>query len=380
MPERLSLPEGLAPIWLEGIVTQEYERDTLPLLFASDEVFQEYYDALLRDDPDNAPALERIRATNRQARQERAEGFWQECLTSLARCVHLRRVCYDDSDYQYTAAQLHHILSIYSFASFFLSEAKSAQPNIRQGLLARAFELFTKTENAAKEVQNPHHRRFLRAVVANNVANYFHLRGKHKAAAQQVAKARQLWMQARIPRGKVYYQVREYSALCYKEDWDSAVKGLKASLSNAPTGDNADDHVLRAKAAEEDEGKAPVRFEIQVAGNPMPMADAIQIAGAHNLSVACVGQRRHKEAAEWIAKEIAQKVKAASGAGPAGMAAQAEKSKAAIQSAEGAAAWAAAVQKSQAAAATAHQSAKASYLQLVGKARSSAESMGSRSK
>eukprot|EP00756_Hemistasia_phaeocysticola_P065650 Hpha_TRINITY_DN8701_c0_g1::TRINITY_DN8701_c0_g1_i1::g.45358::m.45358 len=305
MPERLGLPEGLNPIWLEGIVTQEYERDTLPLLFASDEVFYEYYDALVREDPDNEAAIERIRATNRQARQERAEGFWQECLANLARCVHLRRVCYDDNDYQYTAAQLHHVLSIYSFASFFLSEAKSAQPNLRQGLLARAFELFTKAGETAADVQNAHHRRFLRAVVANNLANYFHLRGKHKAAAQQVAKARQLWGSARVPRGKAYFVVREHSALCYNESWDDAVKGLKGCVSSMPApNENGDERGQKPKGTEEDSGNAPVRFEIQVAANPMPMADAVQIVAAHNLSVSCVGQRKYKEAAEWCQRAM----------------------------------------------------------------------------
>eukprot|EP01062_Namystynia_karyoxenos_P069543 TRINITY_DN65021_c0_g1_i1.p1 TRINITY_DN65021_c0_g1~~TRINITY_DN65021_c0_g1_i1.p1 ORF type:complete len:573 (+),score=148.62 TRINITY_DN65021_c0_g1_i1:90-1808(+) len=304
----LALPSGIHPIWLEGAVTQEYERDTLPLLFAPEEQFKEYYEALTRQYPAHTAKLEQIRQRNRQARSQRAEGFWQECLHSLMHCVQQRRIIFDDNEFQYTAAQIHFVLSIYSFASFYLTESRNADPELRAGLQARAFDLFKRADLAARDVEQPQHRRYLLAVVSNNLANYFYRRRKMKAAAQQVQLSVKHWRLARVPRNTSYFRAREASALCFAERWADAARELNSWAASVqfPSADEGEEPAPAEKEAppEEDYGAAPVRFQVQLVGNPMPIADACQIVVSHNLAVAYIGLRRYKEAAEWCQKAM----------------------------------------------------------------------------
>eukprot|EP01065_Artemidia_motanka_P002068 TRINITY_DN1094_c1_g3_i4.p1 TRINITY_DN1094_c1_g3~~TRINITY_DN1094_c1_g3_i4.p1 ORF type:complete len:540 (+),score=42.70 TRINITY_DN1094_c1_g3_i4:518-2137(+) len=306
-----TLPEGIQPIWLEGVLTQEYERDTLPLLFASDDVFQEYYDVLVRATPHMKATLEQIRTVNKRAREQRAEGFWQECLKSLAHCTHLRRSVFDDSDFQYTAAVVHHVLSVYSFASFFLSEARAAPSAQRVGLLSRSFELLKLADSLTAQVRNTTHRAYLRAAIANHLANYFFRRKKPKAAAQQVSLALRHWQRARLSRASNYFLARDASALCFAERWEDAAKALSACarcFANASTDAVADDFQSSKGRPEDEEqatgGSAPVRFDVQLAGNPMSITDAAQIVVSHNHAVSCVGLRRYREAAEWCQRAM----------------------------------------------------------------------------
>eukprot|EP00754_Rhynchopus_humris_P045498 Rhum_TRINITY_DN4962_c0_g1::Rhum_TRINITY_DN4962_c0_g1_i1::g.16194::m.16194 len=167
----LSLPEGVRPIWLEGVVSTEYERDTLPLLFSSDDVFNEYYEVLSSKNESFRQPLEMIKARNKRARDQRASGYWQECLDTLAQCLHLRRCVFSDDDFQYTAAVKHHLLSVLNFATYFLKETRTLQSKAnREGILAKAFQLFKQAEAAAQQVECAHHRAFFRAAVATNMS------------------------------------------------------------------------------------------------------------------------------------------------------------------------------------------------------------------
>ena len=95
-----SLPDEVKPIWVEGVVTSEYERDTLPLFFSPDNVFEEYYDRLCEKNPLLAPAIKQVQVRNVQAREQRAAGLTLYVVvvmlhTKLSQrastCIHMRR-------------------------------------------------------------------------------------------------------------------------------------------------------------------------------------------------------------------------------------------------------------------------------------------------
>eukprot|EP00659_Diplonema_papillatum_P015614 gene15614-23832_t len=222
-----SLPDGVRPMWLEGVVTSEYERDTLPLLFSPDEVFNEYYEVLAQKNPSFRRPLEMIHARNAKAREQRSSGYWQECLNVLSQCLHLRRCIFDDDDFQYVAAAHHYVLSILNFATFFLNQSRTAStPALREGILAKAFQLFKQAEEASKQTANPQHSSFLRAIVANNMANYLYRRRRMKAACQQTTIALKHWSRCRVGPGTAFFIARDATSLCFAGKWEEAAKAL----------------------------------------------------------------------------------------------------------------------------------------------------------
>ena len=226
----LSLPEGVRPIWLEGVLNSEYERDTLPLLFSSDDVFNEYYDVLTTKNETFRQPLDLIKARNKRAREQRSGGYWQECLDTLAQCLHLRRCVFSDDDFQYTAAVKHHVLTTLNFATFFLKESRTvASKANREGILAKAFQLFKQAEEAAKLVELPHHSAFFRAAVATNLSNYFFRRNKVKAACQQSVNALKHWGRCKVTYASSFFIARDAVTLCFCERWEEAAKALAAA-------------------------------------------------------------------------------------------------------------------------------------------------------
>ena len=305
MADTLQLPAEARPLWIEGIFTSEFERDTLPLLFSSDRIFDEYYDALIKKNPHVSVALEQIRARNAQARQQRADGFWQDCVDSLSHCVHLRRCVFEETDFQFSAAQKHAILSMLNIATYFLKESKS-----NDAMMMRAFELFKKAETAVNEVRHKEDRLFLKSVVDNNFATYFARRKKYKAAAQRAQIGLRAWAALRIRKYELYFAVLRGSGEVWSNRFDEALKLLQQALPLAPAED-AEGGEGGAKEpddpdAEEQDGSnvAPVRFSIQVLNCGVGVVEASNIALHHNIAIALIGQRRYKDAAPWCAKAM----------------------------------------------------------------------------
>eukprot|EP00756_Hemistasia_phaeocysticola_P065580 Hpha_TRINITY_DN8647_c0_g1::TRINITY_DN8647_c0_g1_i1::g.168562::m.168562 len=285
----LSLPEGVQPVWFEGVLTSEFERETLPLLFASDEVFEEYYTELIRGHPHITQALEQVRTRNKAARAQKAEGFWGECLTTLAQCAHLRRCIFDDDDFQYTTAVTHYVLSVLNFASYFVKESRQLAGTQKDVLLGRAYDLFKRAEEATQEVLHPGTRSFLRAAVANNFANYFWRRGKVKAAVQHAIRAQRYWLKSKVGRSSEYFAMREAVAFCFQERWDAAASALTAA----------------AEEKQAAEGRPPpVRFAIQLMASPLALEETSRLLIYHNLAVALVGQRKYRDAAQWSQRAV----------------------------------------------------------------------------
>eukprot|EP00755_Sulcionema_specki_P034066 Sspe_Gene.20855::Locus_7698_Transcript_1_2_Confidence_0.800_Length_1706::g.20855::m.20855 len=290
----LTLPTGIQPIWLEGVITSEYERDTLPLLFSPDDIFNEYYDVLTAKNEHISNGLYQIRTRNIKARKQRAEGYWQECLESLAQCLHLRRCIFDDDDFQYMAAVKHYVLSVLNFASFFVKESRQTlNPAARNGILSKGFELFKQAEEATQQVEVPHEREFFRAVVASNFANYYFRRKRVKAACQQVTRALKHWKRARVSQGTSFMIARDAITLCFTEKWEEACKALHHAVTAAQVAEEEEG------AGKDDQANLPIRFNTQLLFNPIPIAEAMPLVLHHNLSVAYIGARKYKEAMQW---------------------------------------------------------------------------------
>jgi hypothetical protein len=185
------LPPEVRPLWIEAAFTAEYERDTLPLLFASERIFSEYYDALGQKNRSLSSAIEQIRQENAAARSYRVEGMWRESIEALMRCVELRRAVFDSQDFQYVASLRHCILSMLNFASYFMKEAGS---DSESSMLSRAFELLKRAEEASARFTDNVDKLFFRALVENNFALYFMKRKLLKAAAQRLQLGAKAWL------------------------------------------------------------------------------------------------------------------------------------------------------------------------------------------
>lgn len=317
MADSLNLPPEVKPLWIEGLFTSEYERDTLPLLFATDKVFGDYYDALKEKNSSLAVAIDQIRERNTLARMERQEGMWMECVDSLLYCANLRKAIFAETDFQFTAAQKHHIMSLLNFATFFLRESNNAK--VREAMLMRSYELFKKAEEAVAFVRNREDRYFIKTAVENNYSVYFAKRKKYCAASQRIQLALRAWNPLRLHEHRFYFAVQRHTGDLYSGRVDDAIVGLKqatlliskkrlqALLSPArargdhevadPSISSDDDEVPTGEAA-----VAPFRYTIHVLNSGLDATAAAVIAVHHNLAIALIAQRRYREAVAWVSK------------------------------------------------------------------------------
>ena len=298
----LQLPPEVRPLWLDGVFASELERDTLPLLFATDRIFDEYYDALTQKNAHVSVALQQIRERNTLARQQCTAGLWQDCTESLLHCVHLRRCLFEETDFQYLAAQKHCLLTLVSFATYFLK--KSDEPKIRDAMLMRAFELFKKAEAVCGDITDLNEQHFFRAYVENNFATYFAKRGKHKAGAQRMLIALKAWSKVGIRSFDLYFSVQKGAGECWSNRFESALEVLKAAMQFAPPADGVPvDAAVPAEVLTGDK-VPPVRHSLILMSSPLPIQDAALVSLHYNIAVALIGLRRYKEAAPWCAEAM----------------------------------------------------------------------------
>jgi len=303
------LPDEVKPIWVEGVLTSEYERDTLPLLFSTNEVFQEYYDALCEKNPPLAAAIKQVQLRNLQAREQRAAGYWQECLASLSQCIHLRRCIFEDDHFQYTGAVNHFLLSVLNFASFFLRESAN-DPKTKEVMLIRAFDLFKKSQDSLNSVSHIGHRAFFKAMISNNFANYFHRRRKEKAASQCTLDAMKAFSRSRVSAYAFYFQLSAATSYVSSGRFDDAIRKLQSALGlieQSLDGSNEDEYYDPYDKG--GPGPAPpIRFTVQMLFSDMPIMAACELACCHNMAAAYAGLHKYDQVAQWCgrAMQVAQ--------------------------------------------------------------------------
>lgn len=321
MAESLNLPPEVRPLWIEGLFTSEFERDTLPLLFASDKVYNEYYDAIRSKNSSMSIAIDQIKERNTLARMERQEGMWMECVDSLLYCANLRKAIFAETDFQYLAAQKHHIMSLLNFATFFLRESNIAKT--KEAMLMRSYELFKKAEEAVAHVRNREDRCFLKTAIENNYSVYFAKRKKYCAAAQRIQLAVRAWAPLKLQDHRFYFAVQRSSGDLWSGRVDDAILGLKQAMAmlskskleklhspprqrgdhelSADTDSSSDDEPV---AAAPEAHHAPFRYTIHVVNSGLDATAAASIAVHHNLAIALIAQRRYREAIGWVAKTL----------------------------------------------------------------------------
>jgi hypothetical protein len=183
----LQLPREVRPVWLEGVMTSQFELDTLPLLFSQEGLYAEYYEALIRKNSHINGQLAELKKFNDEARSNRDQGLWQECIQLLWKCLELRKILFEGKDLQVMAAQKHYIMTLVNFATFFLKEGGSGHSAADEAMYYRSFGVFKQAEDATNMIEDRVDRMFLKAVVANNFATYYARRKKQKAAAQKIS-------------------------------------------------------------------------------------------------------------------------------------------------------------------------------------------------
>eukprot|EP01062_Namystynia_karyoxenos_P058104 TRINITY_DN4945_c7_g1_i1.p1 TRINITY_DN4945_c7_g1~~TRINITY_DN4945_c7_g1_i1.p1 ORF type:complete len:999 (+),score=355.12 TRINITY_DN4945_c7_g1_i1:86-2998(+) len=171
------------PIWIEGVVSGEYEADTLPLLYAEQDDYECYYTTLQQKNPRRRRDLGVIKKLTSKARQMRTQGRLSDCLALLEESLDSRRRIFDESDYQLVAAQQHFCCTCIQFASHTLT---------RQDLPA-AHALFKLAKEALQRQFPATERPLFEVMLYNNWANYWYRRGRWCAAAQAAGTALTRW-------------------------------------------------------------------------------------------------------------------------------------------------------------------------------------------
>ena len=321
----LNLPSEVRPLWVEGVFTAEFEKDTLPLLFADEHIFEQYYAALVDKNPHVSAAILQLQQRNALARRQRAEGVWQDCVESLAQCVELRRCIFNEADFQYTAAQKHYVLALLNFATFFLRESMRAKTS--EAMLMRSFELFKMAETAVGLIAHREDRMLLKVAVENNFATYYAKRKKFSAAAQRMHLALRAWAPLKNSAHSFYFDVQRGSGEIFSNRFDEGLRILKKAAGCTPpdaqkrrdpplaqsTGENeknshnnsssdsSDDD--EANAAENPPGGS-LTYSLLVLNCALPAEIGAAIVLNHNIAVGLIGLRRYKEAGPWCTKAM----------------------------------------------------------------------------
>eukprot|EP01012_Entosiphon_sulcatum_P026232 TRINITY_DN3163_c0_g1_i1.p1 TRINITY_DN3163_c0_g1~~TRINITY_DN3163_c0_g1_i1.p1 ORF type:complete len:544 (+),score=60.54 TRINITY_DN3163_c0_g1_i1:25-1632(+) len=310
-----SLPEGLSPLLIDGLITSQYEEETLPLLFAEDGVFDQYYCALIEKNEALAPALQHIRTKNLEAREHRAAGRWQECLDMLMHCVYLRRCVYEDSEFQFVAALTHFVLSTVTYGNFFLGESIiEAVLTTKDTHFGKAFELFQRAKEAVEKVPLKQQQMLLRAIVMHNIGTLYFRRGKKKAAAQAMHDSFRAWAKSKAQNYNYYFLLCEGTACLFSSRFPEALQMLQAAAENLPLpttrGETEDEngHPIPQRPAET-KSPAPtsaqaIPYQPQLLSIALPLVPACSIATYANAALASLTSHHYQEAATWCTRAL----------------------------------------------------------------------------
>eukprot|EP00759_Apiculatamorpha_spiralis_P004481 PhF_6_TR12626/c1_g1_i2/m.19982 len=311
--------QGVPLVWPEGIITSEYERDTLPLLFSNEKLFSDYYQALQLKYPQLGAGLLQIRIRNDEARTQRAQGFWSECLSSLEYCLQLRRSLFTPKDFQYRCAVKHYVCTIITVGTFFLREAvelqsgddgapgnREARKQALENMFARAYMIFSLGETSLPMISDPAEHNYFAMILHNNFANYFARRKKYGASAQLTNKALVGFSKSHLKMEKLYFEVRQASADAFCERYEACMHRLLKVVAEFPR----EEGLRSPETAEEIERLKDenihyvVPMKIQLLSSAMPVTEACYLAAYHNLSVSLVSMRKYNDAIEWCTKAL----------------------------------------------------------------------------
>jgi tetratricopeptide (TPR) repeat protein len=174
------------PLWLDGVMSADYEVDTLPLLFAHDSVYEVYYAALAHKHPQWSADLLALQRANSDARAALVMPDVEKCLEALKRCLSMRKSIFKDGSYQHYAALVHYLWTVLFFAS----------DRLHSGALPHAFSLFVTARSELTTWASalcPADHLLLGCVLHGNWATYWWRRGRPSVAVQCCLRALQSW-------------------------------------------------------------------------------------------------------------------------------------------------------------------------------------------
>eukprot|EP00756_Hemistasia_phaeocysticola_P058185 Hpha_TRINITY_DN34807_c0_g1::TRINITY_DN34807_c0_g1_i1::g.167753::m.167753 len=253
LPEDLKAV-GVVPLWLDASSSAPFETDTLPLLYAPEDVYHKYYQTLISKSPELQDTLRDLEHRNNNARKEKADGNWEDCLDELDRCLCLRLLMFPRQHWQVVGAARHLLMTTLSFAEHFTRQARTAGSAEGEQLHSNVQQLFARASVALRSdlLGDQKSRRFFRALVASAVAQALQQRGKYRAAAQQARSALRQLQTALAPSAldvSQYFMVRAASSCCFTGEWGRGITELREIL--------ADD--ICAEIMDEEEEDAPAR-------------------------------------------------------------------------------------------------------------------------
>eukprot|EP00906_Rhabdomonas_costata_P010895 RCo015323 len=312
------LPADVTPIWLEGIVTSDFESDTLPILFVDDEIYSDYYDTMCVRNPQLAPAIRHLQQVNSTARQKwKQENNEEECLTALWQCVQLRRYIFNEGDFQHTAAMSHFLMTLLRFATMLLYENASTSRKSREEALSRCLQLFKKAQEVEKMLpRKPStHRALFQALVHNNFANYFYRRRRPMAAAQEALGALRSVQKSCHSPYLHYFSLRAAVAELLGGRFDEAVELLQQCFTVMPSSSSGEGNMGSSGSV-----YPPVRYAVELLDDTVPIHSACEVMAYHNMAVAQIGKHKHHRAMIWCnqAFQAMSAMQEVSGEGAAG--------------------------------------------------------------
>eukprot|EP00760_Papus_ankaliazontas_P027581 PhM_4_TR3398/c0_g1_i1/m.78375 len=171
-------------LWLEGVITTEFESATLPLLMTELGQYEMYYSTLRRAHPNKVHEVDALRQSNTRARDMFEKGEHEDAVVRLMHCVNLRRALFQADDYQVQAAEVHY--------AFVLLHVGTQLTLHRMYDIAYRYLSLAKTQVTSKllpGLKGPFLHTFL-CVLHSNWANYWVQRGKAHLSFECCEKAK----------------------------------------------------------------------------------------------------------------------------------------------------------------------------------------------
>ncbi|KAJ9443581.1 hypothetical protein DIPPA_04580 [Diplonema papillatum] len=156
------------PLWMEGVISVDFEVETLPLLYASKRDFDVYYETLSEKHTRKRSEFADMKRLCVAARDHRDKGEAVKALELLSLSLDVRKAVFQPGDYQLVAAQHHLCFAAVHLASYALVKQEASV----------SYELFAVAKQSIEQHLPLSERPLFLLILFNNWANYWNRRMK----------------------------------------------------------------------------------------------------------------------------------------------------------------------------------------------------------
>jgi tetratricopeptide (TPR) repeat protein len=185
---------------------------------------------------------------------------------------------------------MHHPESVHAVVLYLVQMLNYSTELSIKGSLNKAFEILRSAEEMVKNVKDSRMRTFIRAILANNLANFYYRRKKYNATARYAKEAFKMWKSLGTLDHSLYFMLKYGTAAClsgkYQESSDlfsTALLLLKEQSNLAGKGTKAP---LTATF------KLPLSFTM----NQEEFVTSVNIIAEHNAAVSLCATRKYSQA------------------------------------------------------------------------------------